>query len=129
MSFDTNIFIRLNSERDVQLAVDRSLEEPVVVFKHSVSCPVSAWARDQVAAFARDTGRTVYEVVVQCARPVSNAIAERYGIRHESPQVIVLFKNRPQFHASHRRVTAQAVQEAIRTDPAQEPAFATPVSY
>ncbi len=122
MSLNTSGFLRLNDENDIRTIADRSHQEPVVIFKHSATCPVSAWARDQMSAFARETGRTVYEVVVQYARPVSNTIAERYGIRHESPQVIVLFQDRPQFHVSHRGITTGAVRDALRSSLTQESA-------
>ena len=55
----------------------------------------------------------VYEVVVQRARDVSNAIAARLGLRHESPQVILLSGNEVLFHASHGGVTPDAIRACL----------------
>ena len=54
----------------------------------------------------------VFEVVVQSARPLSNHIETFFGIRHETPQVIVLYRGQPTFDTSHRGVTADAVHDA-----------------
>ena len=56
-----------------------------------------------------------YEVLVREDRALSLAVAERTGVRHESPQAILLDGGRPIWHASHRDVTAAAVAEACRT--------------
>jgi bacillithiol system protein YtxJ len=50
----------------------------------------------------------------QHARNVSTAIAERTGIRHESPQAIVLKDGKPVYHASHYDVTASDVESQIK---------------
>ena len=113
MTNDT-LLTRLTSDDELQAAVDPSFAEPTVVFKHSLSCPVSAWARDEMLLYARGKEAPVYEVIVQTARPVSNAIAERFGVIHESPQVLVLDKGRVVHHASHRRVTAAALRDVLR---------------
>ncbi|HET6567945.1 MAG TPA: bacillithiol system redox-active protein YtxJ [Rhodothermales bacterium] len=117
---DFDGFVRLDEEGHLDSLDARSFEEPVVIYKHSTTCTLSSWARDEMGAFVRESGLPVYQVVVQHARPLSNAIAERYGIRHESPQVILLFRGMPQFHASHRRVTAEAVQQALSEVAGQE---------
>ena len=63
---------------------------------------------------ATDADLPIYEVVVQDARTLSNEIAERLDIRHETPQVIVLRDGKAVFHASHRRVTAEAVRTSLQ---------------
>ena len=103
-------FHALASEPDLQDAVARSQAEAVVLFKHSVTCPVSARAQQQMEAVAAQT--PVYQLIVQQARPLSHQIAQTYGIRHESPQVLVLYRGAVVFHASHFRVTADAVRQA-----------------
>lgn len=39
-------------------------------------------------------------------RPVSNEIAARLGVKHESPQAILVRGGKAVWHASHRQVTA-----------------------
>jgi bacillithiol system protein YtxJ len=54
-------------------------------------------------------------VTVQTHRDVSNAVSTRLGVRHETPQALLIRDGRVVWSASHFRVTAGAVQEAIRS--------------
>jgi bacillithiol system protein YtxJ len=92
----------------------RSNEAPVVLFKHSTTCPISAHAYRQMARLDGEAAAEVALVVVQSARPVSNQVAERTGLRHESPQAIVLRGGRPVWSASHYEITTEAVETAVR---------------
>jgi bacillithiol system protein YtxJ len=89
--------------------LSRSHTAPVVVFKHSVTCSISADVYREVAGYNGD----IALVVVQTARPLSNEIAARTGIRHESPQAIVLRNGRAVWHQSHYDITAEGVQKAV----------------
>ena len=42
------------------------------------------------------------------------AIESRFGVEHESPQVIVLRKGQVCWDASHFKITAEAVAKAVR---------------
>lgn len=110
----SHLFI-LDDERKLEDAVTRSHREPVVIFKHSTTCGVSFRARREIEKLTEATDPPVYEVIVQRTRSLSNQIAHRWHIRHQSPQVIVLHQGEPFFNASHRRVTAQAIRNAIQT--------------
>ena len=72
---------------------EASKEKPVLIFKHSTRCSISsaalgrlerAWTGDD------DTAHAIYFLDLLRYRPISNAIAERYGIEHESPQALVI---------------------------------------
>src|SRR5262245_3041735 len=73
-----------------------SNELPLLLFKHSECCGTSFEALDEILAHAshRPTGarRSVrYAMVtVQDDRALSNAIAQRFGVRHETPQVLLV---------------------------------------
>lgn len=94
----------------------RSHEAPVLVFKHSLTCPVSAAAHAEMTR----VGREVALVVVQRAREVSREVEARTGVRHESPQAILLRDGRAVWSASHWHVTAEAVGEAMAKEGSQE---------
>jgi bacillithiol system protein YtxJ len=88
----------------------RSHEAPVVLLKHSATCSISTDVYQAVAAFAGD----IAVVVVQTARPLSNEIAARTGVRHESPQAIVLRRGRAVWHKSHYDITADGLRRAVK---------------
>ena len=81
-----------------------------MVFKHSTTCPISAVAYEQMTRFDGE----VALVEVQSAREVSKEIEKQTGIPHESPQVIILRNGKVVWNASHWKVKAEAVAEAIR---------------
>ena len=92
----------------------RSDDAPVLLFKHSTTCPISAHAYREMSRLDAGAAGEVALVVVQTARPLSNEIAERTGVRHESPQAIVLRAGKPVWTASHYDITAAAVEQAVR---------------
>jgi bacillithiol system protein YtxJ len=91
----------------------RSEDAPVLLFKHSTTCPISAHAYREMSRLDAGAAREVALVVVQTARPLSNEIASRTGVRHESPQAIVLRRGRPVYTASHYDITAADVERAV----------------
>lgn len=103
-------FIEVNSNEELDQLFEQSNEKPVVLFKHSLTCPISAGVHQEISGADAD----VHLVIMQRARDVSNRIAERTGIRHESPQAIVLKNGEPVYHASHYDVTAADVESNIK---------------
>lgn len=98
--------------------LDDSAHRPVLLFKHSYSCGTSAEALDELMAHldARRRQDTEYAVVtVQTHREISNAVSARLGIRHETPQALLIRDRRVLWSASHFRVTADAVAQALET--------------
>lgn len=106
-------YYKIDSEAMLDQASEHSLQEPVVLFKHSTMCGISRRARREIEALIEDDDPPVYEVVIQEARPLSAKVASWLGITHQSPQVIILYQRQPVFDASHGQVTASAVREAI----------------
>lgn len=88
---------------------------PLVVFKHSPTCGISAQAHEELTEWLRDTPAPVpvHVVHVQEHRDVSNEIAAHFGIRHESPQVFVLEAGTVRWHGSHFHVNARELQGAL----------------
>lgn len=105
-----NHFIQITDTTELDQLLARSHDEPVVLFKHSTTCPISSAAYRQMSRVAAD----VSLVVVQQARGVSKEIASRTGIEHESPQAIVLRNGEAVWSASHFDITAGAVEQAVR---------------
>ena len=94
--------------------VTRSHDAPVVLFKHSTTCPISARAHHQMAKLPEGVAGKVSLVVVQGARELSRRVAEQTGVRHESPQAIILRNGQAVWSASHFDITAEAVEQAVR---------------
>jgi bacillithiol system protein YtxJ len=100
---------------DLDAAIAGSSTRPALVFKHSTTCGTSAYAHEEVESLLEepDLRAEVYIVDVRAARPVSTAIAERSGIRHESPQALLFVNGQVVWHASHFRLTRDTLAAAI----------------
>lgn len=86
------MFNIMHNSADLDAAIAASHEKPVVVFKHSASCPFSAAAQIEVAHAKHDLD--IYGIVVQYVPELKMEIAERLGVEHRSPQAIVLHKGK-----------------------------------
>jgi monothiol bacilliredoxin len=105
-----NHFVKITDTKSFEQLASRSKDRPIVIFKHSLTCPISAAAYEQMAEFDGE----VALIEVQRARELSAEIENRLGVEHESPQVIVLRNGQVVWNASHFRVTADAVADAVR---------------
>ena len=82
-----------------------------IVFKHSPTCPVSLLAQREVLRFWKTRPEApVYLVSVRRRRDLARHIAERTGIRHESPQVLVVRSGNVIGWASHDDITAELLR-------------------
>lgn len=98
--------------------IARSHREPVVIFKHSLTCGTSAAAYEEVERFASGPhALAIALVIVQQHRAVSNEIAQRLGLAHHSPQALLIVGGRVHWHASHWRITEQALNDAAAAAP------------
>lgn len=102
-------FINLDSIDSLDRLFERSFERPVVLLKHSTTCGISSGVYREVGLVASD----VNVVVIQTHRDISNAIATRTGVRHESPQAIVLRDGKPVYHASHYDIEAERIEASL----------------
>ena len=87
--------------------------EPVWIFKHSNTCPVSSAAEEEVAAFLATRPMTHGMVVVQQSRPLSNWLATQLAYVHQSPQLFLLRNGKVVWQASHWGITQAAMAKAL----------------
>lgn len=106
-----------------------SLTKPVLLFKHSTTCEISGGAYRRLARYLKTRGKDappVYLVKVIERRPVSQKIAVRTKVEHESPQLILLDKKKSVWMRSHEAIDEKAIEEALsalaRKDRRQESA-------
>ena len=105
-----NKFSPVSDASSLERLFERSNAEPVLLFKHSNSCPISARAYGQMEG----VGTPVSIVVVQQSRDLSREIEQRTGVRHETPQALVIRNGRAVWNASHFDITADVVEQAVQ---------------
>ncbi len=107
----SNPLVELRTVSDLDRLLAGSPAGPVLIYKHSVECGTSGVALEEIRDLAArpSIGARIGVILVQPARDVSNEVARRFSVRHESPQILLVQDGRVLWHASHYRVTAEAV--------------------
>jgi len=100
----------LESLSDLDAAL-REARRPVVLFKHSTQCPISAAADDEYRAFVDSHAKAAVftHLDLLAHRDVSKEIGERLGVRHESPQLIIVRGGRVSAVLNHSAITEKAL--------------------
>jgi bacillithiol system protein YtxJ len=93
--------------------LDESHEAPILVLKHSTRCPISARAQQAYQRFAETATAPCCRVLVLEQRDVSDAVAARLQLPHQSPQAFVLHKGKVVWQASHFAITEEALAGAL----------------
>jgi thioredoxin 1 len=87
---------------------------PTVLFKHSATCSISIAVKREYDAFVKAHPTVPTRLlIVQNERPLSNALAELLRVQHESPQALLVRDGQLLWHASHHRITANRIADAI----------------
>ncbi len=94
---------------------ERSFFCDVLIFKHSTSCPISHIAKRRIEDDWNEENMLIepYYIDLKAYRDVSNAIAEKYMVHHESPQVLIIRKGECLYDASHLDIRLEEIKEVI----------------
>ncbi|MCH4823568.1 bacillithiol system redox-active protein YtxJ [Gramella lutea] len=109
-------WIDLNSMEQIDEIEKASEEKTVAILKHSTRCGIS---RMVLRMFESDydldesTPIKLYFLDLISHRDISNEIAERFKVRHESPQLIVLKNREVVHHSSHQGISADKLKELV----------------
>lgn len=108
--------VPIAGQEELDRLLAASAEQPVVLFKHDFACPTSVHAYWEVAGFPGE----IALIDVARQRPLSMEIASRLGVKHESPQVIVVRDGEAVYAASHWDITQEDVKQAVGSEATPE---------
>ena len=108
-------WIKLNSEKQLDEIVEKSSEKPVMIFKHSTSCSISAMALDRLERSwnEQEVEMDCYYLDLIANREVLNAVADKFAVAHESPQVLIIKEGISVFDTSHMGIRYQSIKGAV----------------
>lgn len=95
--------------------MEHSSENPVLLFKHSTTCPISAAAFDQYQSFLNTSKEKLdaYLIKVIENRDVSNQVETDTKVKHESPQIFLIDNKNIKWHTSHSKITEEAIKSEL----------------
>ncbi|WNJ16396.1 bacillithiol system redox-active protein YtxJ [Pontibacter sp. G13] len=105
----------LHQEAQLAAIEERSYERPQLIFKHSTRCGISSQAQHVLDQATADLQGQVdlYYLDLIAYRSISNLVADRFGIPHQSPQVIVVKDGKVVHQASHFSIAPTKILEAV----------------
>lgn len=104
-------WIDLPDSAQLDLIIDESKEKPVVIFKHSTRCIISKMAlRSFENDYTLGDDYICYYLDLIAYRPISNEIANRFGIEHQSPQILIIKNGKVVFHESHEGIDVNVLK-------------------
>jgi bacillithiol system protein YtxJ len=105
---------KLTSDAQLTQIKEESASQPVLIFKHSTSCSISAMALSRMERNWNDQlGVKPYYLDLLANRPISNKISQEFGVMHESPQVLLIRNGKCVYDASHMGISFAGLQGAV----------------
>ena len=107
----------LENEKQLAAAIKESFDKPVMLFKDSVSCGISARAKQGLLSdwdISADE-LSFYYLDLLSHRNISNKIAADLKVIHQSPQIILVKNGKAVFDISHHRISVSEVKRALQS--------------
>ncbi|WP_348655157.1 bacillithiol system redox-active protein YtxJ [uncultured Roseivirga sp.] len=98
----------LTTMSQLETIVEESHKHPVLIYKHSTRCGISSMALGRLEREWSHNHSSIksYYLDLIAHRNISNQVSASFGVAHESPQVILIKKGKPVYHASHLSISA-----------------------
>ena len=108
-------WISLNDLHQLEEILTESYERTVVVFKHSTRCSISVFALNR---FENDFHFSKEEILpfyldLLSFREISNELATRFAVEHQSPQILVIKNGKAVFSTSHESINASILERFV----------------
>jgi bacillithiol system protein YtxJ len=105
----------LTTTQDLNQIVDRSHNVPCLIFKHSTRCSISFMAKHRLEEKWDFSATQIepYYLDLISNRNVSNEIADRFQVYHESPQILLIKNGECVHDASHLDISVEEIKEVL----------------
>ena len=107
---------QLTRSDQIREILEESKQKPVVIFKHSTTCPISATAKNRLERQWNESSLTEvkpYYLDLLSYRPISNEVASTFDVKHESPQLLLIRNGKCQYDASHLGIRLDEIKKHL----------------
>ena len=108
-------WVRLTEISQINDLISSSVDKPVLFFKHSTRCSISAMALNRLENnwdIPVDEIETVYLDLIRY-RDLSNELASRFEVMHQSPQLILVKNGKAIYNSSHNDIRVGDLKKAL----------------
>lgn len=105
----------LTEENQIAEIIALSNSIPVYIFKHSTTCGISAQAKENVEISFNNTDKPFlfYYLDLLKYRSISNEVASKLNVHHQSPQLILVHDGQVAFTTSHHKIKANILEDSL----------------
>jgi bacillithiol system protein YtxJ len=110
-------WIPLQSLDHLDTVLNESAHHKILIYKHSTRCSISRTALDRLERnWAEEFPDTKnYFLDLLSFRDISNAIAERFDVEHQSPQVLIISKGKSIYDRSHLEIDYHQIKDILKS--------------
>jgi len=104
----------LQTLSQIDKIIEESTEQNILIFKHSTACSTSRMTLDRLERNWNEEEMVKlkpYYLDLLSFREISNALAQRFDVEHESPQVLIIKKGKSIYHQSHFGIDYRDVRQ------------------
>jgi bacillithiol system protein YtxJ len=107
-------WIIIQNEADLEAIDQKSKTQTVLLFKHSTRCNISDIALKRFEHIAELESIPCYYLDILKHRNLSNEVADKYNIHHESPQLLVIQNSECTAELSHLEISKSEILNLIK---------------
>jgi bacillithiol system protein YtxJ len=106
----------ITAESQLETIKEESFVQPILIFKHSTRCSISATALNR---FERNYNQgevadlKPYYLDLIAHRSISGQVAQNFGVQHESPQILMIHNGKSVYDASHYDISFANLKEKL----------------
>lgn len=106
-------WLPLDDMAQLNIILEKSFDKPQVIFKHSTRCSVSKMVKNRLEKEDPPANADFYYLDLIQFRNISNAIAEQFRVRHESPQIIIVKNGKEVYNEDHSSIHMQDIADQV----------------
>jgi len=106
----------LRNEADISEIVAKSFQQPVLIYKHSTRCSLSSVTQARLERNWQSESLDIecYFLDLIAFRGLSNLVADKFQVPHQSPQILVISQGVSFFDCSHMSISHGVLKEVLQ---------------
>ncbi len=107
-------WVHFSDEQQLSQFIEESNHKTVMFFKHSTRCSISSMAKSRLENdWDLDEEVTPIYVDLIAHRNISNLLADKFAVQHESPQIILVKDGISIYDTSHNQISVGDIKNQL----------------
>lgn len=106
-------WVNFTDSNQLNELIKESNQQPVLFFKHSIRCSISSMAKSRLESDWDVEGVTPVYLDLINFRSLSDLLAEKFNVEHQSPQVLLIKEGQCVYNASHNQISVASLKNNL----------------